>query len=233
MASIGKNGKSKRLWLYHSKPKKQIGLGQITARQQREILRIVEPLEEAAKLGIEATQEQLRAADKLSPKLREKLRDVGLLNGLNARLTIGEFGRDWIDGRSDIKAERRQHYRTTIKMLEEYFGADKVLNDVSVGEAKAFQTDLAQKVSANTVAGRIKMAKCLFGAAVDFGHIFSNPFEKVKSTLQPNDDRFFYIPKETIDAIIEDVTCPEWKAIITLWRYAGLRAQEPLHLVRS
>ena len=230
MASIGKNGKSKRLWLYHTKPKKQIGLGQLTARQEREILRIVEPLEEAAKLGIEATQEQLRAVDKLSPKLREKLRDVGLLNGLNARLTIGEFGREWVDGRKDIQAERRQHYHTTIKMLEEYFGADKVLNDFSVGEAKAFQADLAQKVSANTVAGRIKMAKCLFGAAVDFGHIFSNPFAKVKSTLQPNDDRFFYIPKETIDAIIEDVTCPEWKAIITLWRYAGLRAQEPLHL---
>jgi hypothetical protein len=74
------------------------------------------------------------------------------------------------------------------------------------------------------------MAKCLFGAAVDFGHIFSNPFAKVKSTLQPNDDRFVYIPIETIDAIIEDVSCPEWKAIITLWRYGGLRAQEPLHL---
>ena len=56
MASIGKNGKGKRLWLYHTKPKRQIYLGKVSARQEREILRIVEPLEEAVKLGIEATQ---------------------------------------------------------------------------------------------------------------------------------------------------------------------------------
>ena len=229
MASIGKNGKGKRLWLYHTKPKKQIGLGQITARQQREILRIVEPLEEAAKLGIEATQEQLRAADKLSPKLREKLRDVGLLNGLNTRLTIGEFGRDWIAGRSDLSSKRKQDYLTTITMLEEYFGSGKVLNDVTVGDAKAYRASLAQEVAEATVAFRIKMIKCLFNNAVDFGHIQTNPFGNVKSGSQTN-DRFVYIRKETIDAIIKDVSCIEWKAIITLWRYAGLRAQEPLHL---
>ena len=230
MASIGKNGKSKRLWLYHSKPKKQIGLGQITARQQREILRIVEPLEEAAKLGIDATQEQLRAADKLSPKLREKLRDAGLLNGLNTRLTIGEFGRDWVGSRTnDLSAKRKQDYLTTIRMLESFFGSDKVLNDVTVGDAKAYRASLAQEVAEATVAFRIKMIKCLFSAAVDYGHLISNPFEKVKSGSQTN-DRFVYISTDIIDAIIEDVTCPEWKAMITLWRYAGLRAQEPLHL---
>jgi integrase len=230
MASIGKHGKGKRLWLCHKAPVRvQIYLGQITKRQEREILRIVEPLEDAVKLGIEATASELRSADDLNDKLREKLREHGLLKGLNARLTIGEFGRPWVESRKDISAKRQQDYLKTIGMLEDYFGADKVLNDITVGEAKSYRSALAQEVAEATVAFRIKMIKCLFNNAVDFGHITSNPFEKVKSGSQDN-DRFVYVSKGTIDTIIDDVTCPEWKAMITLWRYGGLRAQEPLHL---
>jgi integrase len=230
MASIGKHGKGKRLWLCHKAPVRvQIYLGQITKRQEREILRIVEPLEDAVKLGIEATASELRSADDLNDKLREKLREHGLLKGLNARLTIGEFGRPWVESRKDISAKRQQDYLKTIGMLEDYFGADKVLNDITVGEAKSYRSALVQEVAEATVAFRIKMIKCFFNNAVDFGHITSNPFEKVKSGSQDN-DRFVYVSKGTIDTIIDDVTCPEWKAIITLWRYGGLRAQEPLHL---
>ena len=230
MASIGKHGKGKRLWLCHKAPVRvQIYLGQITKRQEREILRIVEPLEDAVKLGIEATASELRSADDLNDKLREKLREHGLLKGLNARLTIGEFGRPWVESRKDISAKRQQDYLKTIGMLEDYFGTDKVLNDITVGEAKSYRSALAQEVAEATVAFRIKMIKCLFNNAVDFGHITSNPFEKVKSGSQDN-DRFVYVSKGTIDTIIDDVTCPEWKAMITLWRYGGLRAQEPLHL---
>ena len=230
MASIGKHGKGKRLWLCHKAPVRvQIYLGQITKRQEREILRIVEPLEDAVKLGIEATVSELRSADDLNDKLREKLREYGLLKGLNARLTIGEFGRPWVENRKDISAKRRQDYLKTIGMLEDYFGTDKVLNDITVGAAKSYRSALAQEVAEATVAFRIKMIKCLFNNAVDFGHITSNPFEKVKSGSQDN-DRFVYVSKGTIDTIIDDVTCPEWKAMITLWRYGGLRAQEPLHL---
>jgi integrase len=230
MASIGKHGKGKRLWLCHKAPVRvQIYLGQITKRQEREILRIVEPLEDAVKLGIEATASELRSADDLNDKLREKLREHGLLKGLNARLTIGEFGCPWVESRKDISAKRQQDYLKTIGMLEDYFGTDKVLNDITVGEAKSYRSALAQEVAEATVAFRIKMIKCLFNNAVDFGHITSNPFEKVKSGSQDN-DRFVYVSKGTIDTIIDDVTCPEWKAMITLWRYGGLRAQEPLHL---
>ena len=229
MASIGKNGKGKRLWLRHVNPKKQIYLGKITARQEREILRIVEPLEEAAKLGIQATQTQLRAADDLNSKLREKLRNHGLLNGLNARLTIGEFGRSWIDSRNDISAKRKQAYLTTIEMLEDHFGKDVVLNDITVGQAKAYRNDLAQGVADSTVGFRIKMIKCMFNAAIDFGHILSNPFAKVSSGSK-SEDRFEYVSKETINAIIDDVSCLQWKVIIALWRFGGLRQQEPMLL---
>ena len=107
--------------------------------------------------------------------------------------------------------------------------SDKVLNDVTVGDAKAYRASLAQEVAEATVAFRIKMIKCLFNNAVDFGHIQTNPFAKVKSGSQTN-DRFVYISTDTIDTIIEEVSCIEWKAMITLWRYGGLRAQEPLHL---
>ena len=230
MASIGKHGKGKRLWLCHKAPVRvQIYLGQITKRQEREILRIVEPLEDAVKLGIEATASELRSADDLNDKLREKLREHGLLKGLNARLTIGEFGRPWVESRKDISVKRKQDYLKTIGMLEDYFGTDKVLNDITVGEAKSYRSALAQEVAEATVAFRIKMIKCLFNNAVDFGHITSNPFEKVKSGSQDN-DRFVHVSMKTIDAVIDNTPCIQWKAIFTLWYYGGLRAQEALHL---
>ena len=231
MASIGKHGNGKRLWLHHKTDKRiQIYLGKVSKMQEREILRVVEPLESAAKLGLEPTTSEVRAAENLSERLRNKLHAHGLLKRRNARLTIGAFGRSWIrDYRSDLGDKRKQDYLTTIRMLEEYFGKNKVINDITVGEAKSFRVKLSQKNAEATVAGRIKMAKCLFSAAVDFGYISASPFSKVKSGSQ-NNDRFQYIPKETIKAILDDVTCLEWKALIVLWRFAGLRSQEPLHL---
>ena len=233
MTSISKSGKGRRLWLHHKAPKRvAIYLGRITKRQEREILRIVEPLETAAKLNMDPPLDVLRQVDGLHEKLREKLREHGLLQGQCSCLTIGEFGRSWVEKRrdtKDISEKRANDYLKTIKMLEEYFEADTPLRSITVGTAKAFRAQLAVKYAEATVAFRIKMVKCLFNSAVEYEHITDSPFTKVKSGSQVN-DRFVYVEKGDIDAIIDDVSCPQWKAMITLWRHAGLRAQEPLYL---
>ena len=50
MASINKHNNGYRLYLRHCSPPPRLYLGRLNSRQRREIIRIVEPLELAAKL---------------------------------------------------------------------------------------------------------------------------------------------------------------------------------------
>ena len=73
------------------------------------------------------------------------------------------------------------------------------------------------------MAGHIKRAKQLLTAAVDAGFLDRNPFRKQKAGVQKNDARKQYIPAEVIDAVLDIVPCPQWRLMIALARYAGLR----------
>jgi hypothetical protein len=134
-------------------------------------------------------------------------------------LSIGEFGRSWIKARKNIGKKRRADYLATIAVLERHFGAGALLRDVTVGAANAFRDLLVSEGYAiDTVGWRVKMAKCLFAAAVDYKHLLESPFAKVRAGSKSTNDRFVYVEKGDIDAIIDDVSCPQWKAMITLWR---------------
>jgi len=221
-----------RLWLHHKSPKRvSVYVAKSSARERRLILSVVEPLEISARHGIEPSLELLYQVDQLGEFLKDKLRQHGLLKGKGSCLTIGEFGTPWVEGRKDLGDKRANDYLATIEMLKTFLKGDSALRAVTPGDASAFRAHLVdQGLALDTIGWRIKMAKCLFTAAVDFAHLAINPFEKVRAGSKSINDRFVYVEPRIIEAIIEDVSCLEWKAIITLWRYGGLRAQEPLHL---
>jgi integrase len=73
------------------------------------------------------------------------------------------------------------------------------------------------------VAKRVHVARSIFRKAVKWGVISSNPFSDLKAGSQSNPDRSYYVTPESIKAIL--AVCPddEWRAIVALSRYAGLR----------
>jgi len=54
--------------------------------------------------------------------------------------------------------------------------------------------------------------------------INENPFKEVKVTPTINEERNVYVERERVERIIETIPDPEWKLIIGLSRYCGLRS---------
>ena len=55
--------------------------------------------------------------------------------------------------------------------------------------------------------------------------IESNPFKKVKQQADYGKERKVYIPAEDIYRVMEYAPDAEWRLIIALWRFGGLRSK--------
>ena len=79
-------------------------------------------------------------------------------------------------------------------------------------------------ISANTVNDRCKKARQFFASASEYDLIDSNPFSVLKGlTVRANPDRFAYVDRKTAMAVIDAATDAEFRLLIALCRFAGLR----------
>ncbi len=93
-----------------------------------------------------------------------------------------------------------------------------------------FQT--TKKLAAATLAKRVKVAKAVFRKAVRWGLIPTSPFADLRAGSQSNADRAFYVSIETIEAVLAACPDDEWRAIVGLSRFAGLRCPSEVAALR-
>jgi hypothetical protein len=72
--------------------------------------------------------------------------------------------------------------------------------------------------------------KTFFAYAVREELVTDNPFRNQASSLQKNDNGKENISTEIIDKVIEAAPNAEWRLLVALWRYCGLRKSEPMEL---
>ena len=77
--------------------------------------------------------------------------------------------------------------------------------------------------SPSTLGKHIEGAKLFFTAAIDDGIRSDNPFAKVKGSKAVNEDRVQFISQDDIRKCIEATPDKQWKLIIALSRFGGLR----------
>jgi site-specific recombinase XerD len=79
---------------------------------------------------------------------------------------------------------------------------------------------------------RQRMANCktFFSYAESEELIEYNPFRNQVSNTQDNEDGKMVISRSVIDEVIAAAPNADWKLLIALWRYTGLREMEPLEL---
>ena len=80
------------------------------------------------------------------------------------------------------------------------------------------------KLSPSTINKRIKTARQIFNAMIREKITHENPFQTVKVTPTIDQERNVYVERERVERIIDSIPDPEWKLIIGLSRYCGLRA---------
>ncbi|MEO2019228.1 MAG: phage integrase SAM-like domain-containing protein, partial [Fuerstiella sp.] len=130
----------------------------------------------------------------------------------------------------------------TRDLLLQCFNGTKALSSMTLADAKAFRKWMERrklpktkrtptgKMAENSMRQRIANCKTFFSYAVREELIPNNPFRNQASTLIENEDGKQIIATEIIDNVIGSAPDVQWKLLIALWRFAGLRKMEPLEL---
>jgi len=163
-----------------------------------------------------------------------KLRKVGLADGVGLeQTTMGAFLERYFAAITS-KPATRTFYGHVRRNLETHFGTGKLVRDVTAENADGFRAWLVEheKLSGATVARRVKAARTLWRKAIRWKLAAENPFVGVKTGHQSNDARKVFVPPELINRVIAEAPDAEWRAIIALARYGGLRCPSEIFALR-
>lgn len=170
----------------------------------------------------------------LDEKMLARLRAVGLAEGVGlAQATVGEFLKREQTTMTG-KPATRTFYGHTRRNLREYFGEGRLLQSIRHEDADGWRAWLVEheKLSAATVARRVIAARTIWRKAARWKLVSENPFAGVKGGHQENDSRKRFIRREIIDKLIAQAPDTEWKLIIALARYGGLRCPSELFALK-
>ena len=195
---------------------------------QRKIVRIGKPSMKAAEkilAKIEAILEAKLSCRSLAPEvatwvgeipdvLAKRLVAVGLIAPREKRqedtTKLGEFIDAYLASRTDIKPRTRINLLQVRKNLVNHFGEDRLLGDVTPGDADEWRRWLLtreNKLGENTVRRHCGRAKQLFRAALRKRIIAENPFADMRDCLvKANKSREFFLSRADAEKVL--AACP-------------------------
>ena len=124
----------------------------------------------------------------------------------------------------DAKPHTVMNMNQTKRVLKDYFG-DRTLQSVTSSDAAAFQKYLISEGYAEATYRR-HLGRCrqIWRAATKRGlYSGENPFCELSTVVRANKDRQRFIPSEIVERCIAAAPDAQWKLIIALSRYGGLR----------
>jgi integrase len=199
-------------------------LGKVSHQTAEKIKVKVEYLVAAVASACPLELETATWVSKIGDDLAGKLAAVGLIARRVPAGPLAEFLDSYIAGRTDHKPSTARSIGQTRRLLVVYFGADKPLNKITAADAENWRNELRAKgYKPATIATHIKRAKQMFRHAVDGEILDRNPFAKLKAPKQVDKSREVFIAQETILRVIEAAPDAEWRLIIALCRFGGLR----------
>jgi integrase len=232
MASVScdSNGTKRILFVDGDGLRRTIRLGKVTTKAAESFRLRVETLL-ADKLTNRPWDAELSAWIRdLPEKMHDRLHRVGLLD---ERTPAGSplLGNvlERFTKSARVKPATVIVYKQTTTMLLAHFGEDCRIKTITPAKAEDWckaigePDDNGWKLAPATVSKRIRVAKAIFAKAVRWGLIHSNPFADMRCGTQTNPDRQHYVPRETVARVMEACPDDEWRAIIALCRFAGVR----------
>lgn len=163
-------------------------------------------------------------------KLMKRLAAVGLIAPRRTD-RLKEFLTAYIDGRSNLKPRSRLNLNVAKDLLVAHFGADAVVREIDEKGADAWTTGLRTKrensdrprYAEATVGRLIRRARQFWSIAKRWKLTDENPFAGIKAPGQTNSARSFHIDRATAAKLIHAAPDLEWRLIIALSRFGGLR----------
>ena len=243
MASIATepNGRKRIIFKGADGKRRTLRLGKVPSKVATSILHRVEQIAGAQLVGEVPPDKALQWVAEQDEVMREKLAAVGLATRRESA-TLGEFLAAYFARRKDVKRATLLNWEQTRRNLLEFFGPGKQLREVTIAQARDFERYLKttarairnakakadDPLSAATIRKRIRNAKQFFGDALDRGLIESNPFAKLKGASLSNASRQFFVTHEMTEKLLEACPDEQWRLIVSLVRYGGLRCPSEL-----
>jgi len=249
MASITTNhrtGCKRILFVDKNGDRPPIYLGKVSDSLAKEMKARVEILNATAQANASLEPKMIDWLGKLSDSWYAKLARAGLVEPRQPLepepvVTLGGFIDSYIAGRTDAKKRtilnlemfrdrlvkpRSPSRRKRKKPLTEpdaRFSPDCDIATIKQSDADAWVIWLKANYAAATVGRSLKGARQLFKAACRAEIITRNPFEGLKAGSNPDKARQRVISREDIQRVLDACPDAEWRLLVALSRYGGLR----------
>ena len=171
----------------------------------------------------------------------EKLQLYKLTRCSKAKGTIAGWSDFYIE-EFGHRSETKRKLRNVAEKLIAFFGKDRLLQDITSGEAVRFFVTLCRSkteggfgLSEHATAPRhLGYCRQFWEAAIDEGLVVSNPFKNrnLSVRVKTNKERHFYVDPELSCKIIEAMPNLVWRLRWTLMRYQGLRVPSEMNVLR-
>jgi len=206
--------------------RKKLYLGDVTKAQASNIARRIDILLNGNRVGEPPPRDVAIWLGSLRKDFLEKLDALGLLSQWSRPKACPKFMDYWdshLLTRTDFSASTRKGFGTARKHAEAAFGA-KHLDEITVGDTKAFQRRLLEDYAPTHGKKILERAKQIFAAAID-DRVFEgpNPFEGVNITGGPDKTRAATVSRENALIILDKFTSQDGRTLFALSRFCGVR----------
>ncbi len=230
--------------------RRTISLAGATEKQAAVVLEHLQARVSAAKFGVPEPPATLAWFSNLPDALAHKLAaakmlwsgEVEAIQPKAEQSQLGPFADAYLAKRVDLKPASRTSIANAIRNLKAFFGNTKRLEEITPADADDFARWLGTGarsglnggtpgLSLATKGKRLQICVTLFRDAVRRKLIDANPFADIKKPAVCNPERQRYIPVEYAAQLIEATNDSEWKCLLAMSRYQGLRIPtEPFSL---
>lgn len=236
MASISrdKNGTKRLQWSNTDGKRSTIRLGKINVKAADRFLARFEQLLAAISTNTPIDLQTAEWISDLPDSTHQKLAKHGLVESrVKERAhNLGSMLEDYFE-HIHLKQSTITRYTQTKRLLIGYFGQDSLLSDISARDADKWKSWLFQKDYASAkVARDVGIAKMFFRQAVRWEFIPSNPFDGIRAGSQTNKKKLVYLSPEDTKKLINAAPNSDWRCIIALARFGGLRCPSEVLRVR-
>ncbi|MFG0242224.1 MAG: tyrosine-type recombinase/integrase [Phycisphaerales bacterium JB054] len=232
MASVTSlpDGKKRVQFVAPGGNRKTIHLGKVDKRYAESVRVRVEALLGAQLRSEPIDRETSEWLGSIDDWLHGKLAAVGLAKGRQCR-TLGEWMEMFMESRAGLKPESKRKLEQTRTKLESFFGKDRLLQQISAEDASRWRAGLGKAgLSEAAVKTHTGNAKTMFKELVHREVLLRSPFAHLKGGVTPTKNSRYVTPEE-IEAVIAAAPDAEWRLLIGLARYAGLRTPSETSLL--
>ena len=212
--------------------RKGLRLGKTTKKHAQSMKLRVEEILQDQTFNRPHSSELANWINGLPQATRKRMVGVGLLAAAPTAMTVEKLIETFLAS-ADVKPATRAAYRQTTQSLIKSLGSTKFVSQLSVADADTWRKEcIAEGLAKATIAKRTNVAKTIFKKAVKLGIVKASPFEDLKVGSQVNSERSFYISREVIVEVLAKCPNIQWRAIVGLTRYAGLRCPSELQQLK-